>query len=377
MQNGAIGEARTKAFLIDRFWILERSVDVDGADFIVQIKLTEKDLLSNNIRFGRIQAKYVQDGNTPVRIKKNYFLDNNGDPRLDFFLIVNTGAADDQKLFLLNSSDIQRLFRLQKAGDYRGCYAKHLITEEFLVSNRQLALSRIENSIKSADFYRNRTYIFTSLDSVTPNFEGILPEYSEDIEYSEGRIPELFKEQKMMAFESILEIENIHGLLKRFVEAIDPIEGVYVAEELERNLHNGSLKIPEIFNRDFYYLLKNHLEIVNDLKKDGALDNFICAPREILSLAQKFIASQNIEFDERINHIIRVRYNVHNLKILEVVNKVERSDQKEFYEFMINAPGDISVSYRIGFQLIKKGSIEVNQYCTNLLSRKMYELKYN
>ena len=31
MQNGALGEARTKAFLLDRFWILERSVDIHGA----------------------------------------------------------------------------------------------------------------------------------------------------------------------------------------------------------------------------------------------------------------------------------------------------------------------------------------------------------
>lgn len=32
MQNGSIGEMRTKAFLIDRFWILERSVDIHGGD---------------------------------------------------------------------------------------------------------------------------------------------------------------------------------------------------------------------------------------------------------------------------------------------------------------------------------------------------------
>ncbi len=36
MENGSVGEARAKAFLIDRFWILERSVDIDGADFLIQ-----------------------------------------------------------------------------------------------------------------------------------------------------------------------------------------------------------------------------------------------------------------------------------------------------------------------------------------------------
>jgi hypothetical protein len=32
MQNGAIGEARSWAFLLDRFGVLERSVDIDGTD---------------------------------------------------------------------------------------------------------------------------------------------------------------------------------------------------------------------------------------------------------------------------------------------------------------------------------------------------------
>jgi len=36
MGNGALGEARALAFLLDRFWVLERSVDVQGADLIVQ-----------------------------------------------------------------------------------------------------------------------------------------------------------------------------------------------------------------------------------------------------------------------------------------------------------------------------------------------------
>jgi hypothetical protein len=44
-QNGSIGEARARAFLLDRFWVLERSVDIDGADFIIQRRLTQATLL--------------------------------------------------------------------------------------------------------------------------------------------------------------------------------------------------------------------------------------------------------------------------------------------------------------------------------------------
>lgn len=43
MENGTIAEARTKAFLMDRFWILERSVDIQGTDLAPKMIL-EKDL---------------------------------------------------------------------------------------------------------------------------------------------------------------------------------------------------------------------------------------------------------------------------------------------------------------------------------------------
>ena len=59
MQNGTIGEARAKAFLIDRFWILERSVDIDGADFIIQRRITKSNILDRNPpRFGVVQVKF-------------------------------------------------------------------------------------------------------------------------------------------------------------------------------------------------------------------------------------------------------------------------------------------------------------------------------
>ncbi len=65
MQNGAIGEARTRAFLIDRFWVLERSVDIDGADFIIQRRITSSNLLDEKPpRFGVVQAKFFSGPET-------------------------------------------------------------------------------------------------------------------------------------------------------------------------------------------------------------------------------------------------------------------------------------------------------------------------
>lgn len=35
-ENGNLGEALAVAVLLKRFWVLDRSVDVDGADYLVQ-----------------------------------------------------------------------------------------------------------------------------------------------------------------------------------------------------------------------------------------------------------------------------------------------------------------------------------------------------
>ncbi|MBE4480656.1 hypothetical protein HJ011_23320 [Vibrio parahaemolyticus] len=37
-ENGNLGEALAVAVLLKRFWVLDRSVDVDGADYLVQKK---------------------------------------------------------------------------------------------------------------------------------------------------------------------------------------------------------------------------------------------------------------------------------------------------------------------------------------------------
>lgn len=92
MQNGSIGEARTKSFLIDRFWILERSVDIDGADFLIQRRLHNKNILDlEPPRFGVVQSKFSQDHNTYHYINKEWILDKDSEPQLEFFCFDSYG----------------------------------------------------------------------------------------------------------------------------------------------------------------------------------------------------------------------------------------------------------------------------------------------
>ena len=73
-ENGTKGEARTQAFLLDEFWVLRRSVDVDGADYLVQIQAdTTEELEARQYSiqpFGVVQSKFFE-GRNEVRLKRD------------------------------------------------------------------------------------------------------------------------------------------------------------------------------------------------------------------------------------------------------------------------------------------------------------------
>lgn len=107
MQNGSLGEARTKAFLMDRFWILERSVDVDGADFIIQRRVTRQNLLDRDApRLGVVQVKFFESEHTTHYIPKVYIVDEENKPREEFFVICHSGMEDNPKIFFLTAKMI-------------------------------------------------------------------------------------------------------------------------------------------------------------------------------------------------------------------------------------------------------------------------------
>jgi len=276
MQNGTIGEARTKAFLIDRFWVLERSVDIDGVDFIIQRRLYDRNILDEEpTRFGVVQAKFSHNENTCHYINKEFILDKDSNPRIEVFLIIHTGNEEDQKIFLLTSKDIKENFEISK-DKFVVPSRRVFSSSKYQIKNKRLSLDRMETSIQCAEFYKNRRFVFSRLSSVNPDFDAILPEYKEDIEHWFGDIPDLFKNQKKEAFDVMLEIEEIHEILKEFVESTDPIEACYIAEGLHHHF-GTSIRIPEIFDKDFYYAANNLKEMVDNMRNDGALDNYISA----------------------------------------------------------------------------------------------------
>lgn len=108
-QNGVIGETRAKLFLLDRFWVLERSVDIEGADFIIQRRITSKNLLDRQApRLGVVQVNFFF-GTTKTQhfVHKEYAIVENDNPMGEFFVLCFAGNEECPRSFLLSAIDLQ------------------------------------------------------------------------------------------------------------------------------------------------------------------------------------------------------------------------------------------------------------------------------
>lgn len=155
MENGSIGETRTKSILIDRFWILERNVDINGADFLIQRQLMQKDL--NNpkpSKFGIVQAKFRESLPARIHIKKDY-VSNDGKPRDNFFLFVHTGKENDKKTFFYTAQQLMALLD----GEFNFTIDKPYPAN--VIDSTKVVLDQIEKMLERMDLSENYLSFFS------------------------------------------------------------------------------------------------------------------------------------------------------------------------------------------------------------------------
>ena len=356
-------------------------MDIHGADFIIQRRLYEKNILDDQpTRFGVVQSKFSQNDRTNHNVKKEYILDKENKPRNEFFLIIHSGDEEVHKMFLLTSEDIVENFSLNENNEFPIITNRVFSSSKYQIFNRKLALDRIENSIQCAEFYKNRLYVFSKLSSSIPDFDAILPEYKENIEHWFGTVPEVFKEQKQKALEVVLQIEEVHKLYVEFLESVDPLEACCIAEKIEHEF-GDYINLPDVFSKDFYYGARNHKKMVENMRNDGALDNYISARKTITNEINLFMQSQQkYTIDNDTFHEITVKYDPANLSFILLTNSLsqipENNGHKDFYKFLVAKDGYIVLSWNIGLQFIHDGYVSMNGCCVNEIMERIYALKY-
>lgn len=163
-ENGKKGEARTQALLLDSFWVLVRSVDVEGADFLVQIPAESLEELwerKNKIQvFGVIQAKYFE-GNNQVRIIKKYVVDNSGLPRTDFFAMLHSNDEEGEDVhYFFTANEIQKKFYIDTNEEYY-CFSltQNRDYVDFKNKKKKDILTTIEEGVLKTEEERNKELV--------------------------------------------------------------------------------------------------------------------------------------------------------------------------------------------------------------------------
>jgi hypothetical protein len=377
MQNGSIGEARTKAFLLDRFWILERSVDIHGADFLIQRRLYNKNILdSKPPRFGVVQAKFSQNEYTKHFIKKEYVLDYDGNPREEFFVIIHTGNEIDQKMFLLSSRDVLNDFYLNESGEEFIIPSKKVFSPKYEIKDRKYRLTEIESSIENSEFYKNRSFVYKNLFNTKADLNAIQPEYKIDIDNRFGHIPDYFKNQKEIVYSFMGTIEELYDYLKKIVETIDPLEAYVLAEDMHHEF-GEKIKLPELLDENFFYAVKNHKNMVDNMKIDGALENYLLAKRYIKKEIEQYLKKYLIKstINESDIHKITINYDPNTLKVNKIVNNIEIDEKHKLSDFSVftkEKNGAIIYIYKIG----KDSFGKLYDICLLEIMEKIFELKY-
>ena len=302
MENGGLGEARARAFLMERFWVLERSVDVEGADYLIQRRLTATNFLDHDPpRLGVVQVKFIQDGKTYIRVHKAYAVDGRGSPYNEFFLIVFTGREDEERSFLLSSADMIREFdEIDDGGTaiLRLQGAKLISTSNYEITQRKLALDRIEHALKNADFFANRRFIAgTRYVELSP--DQIDHDLTIPLDNGWGDLPKAFFKGKKKIQSTLFNMEDIAEALSKILQATDPIEALRIYEdEVSDYVGHGGLgeeiKVScEFFDEDFFTGVKNHRARLAKLRELGIEGNYFklietfngTVMREVLNLS--------------------------------------------------------------------------------------------
>ena len=276
VDNGKIGEARTRAILVNAFWILERSVDIEGADFIIQRKIYGRNLLDERApRLGYVQSKFCQDSSTGIDIHADYVVDPEGAARNEFFLFVHTGGPGKETVYFLPATVIVGAFR--KGPELFHSKMREIESlPEAKVQSTDYVLSLMDRQLAAADFRKNRLfYRSLALDDKDQEFP-----YDHDftlpLANNWGNIVKNLEKLRARTKTLVADLESDVQTLQKALSTTDPIEFVRTFEyDRFYVLEDYFYRSKDYFDEDFYRTLMNHKKRVELLRTRGMLQSFL------------------------------------------------------------------------------------------------------
>ncbi|MDD2054383.1 hypothetical protein NPS46_17705 [Pseudomonas putida] len=352
MQNGELGEARARAFLLDRFWVLERSVDIEGADLIIQRRLMGRSLFDRRApALGVVQVKFFAHSSTTHYVSQAYVVGEDNKPRLEFFLLCMSGDEDSPAVHLVTGVEIFESFDLvdvNGALKYRVSYRYLKSRKDLLVANKRLALNRMESILQQVDFDRNRQFVSWALPPVVEVSNAIVPVFLEPIDNWWGDIPSGFRELKGKACSALDVIEEVHGKLVQIMVEGDPL----IAEKIVRDIEfecggygrGWAIPLPDdLCSDDFFQACRIHRVMVDALRRDGLLDSFVGFRARLKRIFVEFLEGK-IPLGPNVVCVIDIKYSLVNFGVNSC--KVRLEDVCEYFglAFELNKYGHVPIS---------------------------------
>lgn len=344
MENGTIGEATAREFLIDRFWILERSVDIHGADLIIQRRLSSQNILDKNPpRFGVIQVKYFQDENTTQYIPKEYILDQENKDRKEFFVLAVSGYEDSKKIYLLSARDIVDNFLIVSEEDkihfnsYRLPGTKIFESSKFLIAHKKTALDKIENTLNLSSFSQNRFFISYIVPEINKEID---TPYIINIANDRADFRQWQNEIKEKIQRTVVQLDDTIEKLNKILIETDPLKIENIVEDIEYLDRQGSLYFKLDIDSSFFEEARNYKEKHDDLDKDGLLQNFVKAQEKLSEHILKDKISNKEVIDNEVYLItINCDKSLDNFYVstkVDLISKVFPSSREKLYSGIIN-----------------------------------------
>jgi hypothetical protein len=330
-ENGTIAEARTRAFLVDRFWVLERSADVEGADFIIQRRITQSSLLDRTPpRLGFIQVKFFASEATTQYVHREYVLDAEGNPRPEFFVMCHSGSEDAPRSFLMSAVDVHSHFQCTDADHTKpnrfSLPGKAVFDKQFEVIDRRQALDRIENAMRNADFTKNRCFASWALPSIAEDPPPILPMYNEEIDNWWGHIPSSMKEIQKLARSLTYNFEEPLNDLRTICESQDPEEVLELGKWVADNWGGPGSRMKDLFHEDLLTAVRMHKRRHEQLVGAGLLNRYAAFRRTIKARFVKDVGP-TMPAAMSLVYVLKAHYEPNDWEDLRLEHRFEQVDK--------------------------------------------------
>lgn len=266
---------------------------------------------------------------------------------------------------LLSAKDIKDNFPIQAYDEVKKfaiCGKDILPNNRYEIVAPSQALNRIEQSIRLADFAKNRRFISWTLPSYSDfSPDDINDDFLVPLDNWWGDIPETFYETKKKVERLLYEMLVITDPLREVLKTTDPLVALNILESLAVEMVCGSGGYglyfhADIYNQDFHHVVNQHREKIDYLREKGLLDRFLIIQKKF----EEFVCSDlapKMKLEPSFAYAVNMTYDHINLDQHIFRSSIIPRDQfhissnisaDDYYGVIESIPGNITVFFMPG-----------------------------